>query len=234
MDIAPGTYIFRRVLNFNDAEKYLSSYYVFSTDGKQLKSARNLTVPTFETITSIDYLTEKADKAILLDDYRITITGKAADFELYDAKTGAYVKDMTAVRNASTAYRLSWLNATDTAETAKVMAAIYEGTTLKETKTIKEVAMNPGCDGVETGIVDVAEGQSVKVYLQTTSNGKAPDLTPYFPEEADETQAGKKDEKKDDGLNTGLIVVIAVVAVAVVAAVALVLLKKKPAKKTEE
>ena len=32
---------------------------------------------------------------------------------------------------------------------------------------IKEVKMAPGCDGVETGVLDVAEGQSVKLYVKS-------------------------------------------------------------------
>jgi len=218
--IAAGTYTFKRMVNFNDAENFTASYHVYGADGTALGSSKEVAVPTFKTITSINFVTKAADKAILLDNYKITLTGKAADFELYDAKTGVPVKDITAVRTASTAYRLSWLNATGNAETATVVAAIYQGDTLKEEKVIKEVQMNPGCDGVETGIVDLAEGQSVKVFLKTSYDGAA----------------DKGDGK--GGLNIGLIAIIAA-AIVVVAAVVIALVatspkKKAPAQKAEE
>ena len=217
MDIQPGTYTFRRAMNFNNAENYTAAYTVFDGQGNQLKATGAVSVPVFTAITSIAFVTEKADKAILLDNYKITLTGKAADFELYDAKTGIPVKDITVARDAATAYRLSWLNATATAESAKVIAAIYEGETLKEEKVIKEVAMNPGCDGVETGIVELAAGQTVKVYLETTNNGGT----------------GNTTEEKG-GLSTGMIVIIAAAAVAVVGVIVALLLTKKPAKKAEK
>ena len=47
------------------------------------------------------------------------------------------------------------------------MAAIYENNALKEERVIKEVTMLPGCDGVETGIVEITDGQAVVVYLKT-------------------------------------------------------------------
>ena len=216
--LSAGTYTFKRVMNFNDPEKFTASYYVYDATGAELASAKDVAAPVFTAITSINFVTKAADKAILLDNYKITLTGKAADFELYDAKTGTLVKDMETARAASTAYRLSWLNATQTAETATVVAAIYEGQTLKEEKVIKEVAMNPGCDGVETGIVDVAEGQSVKVYLKTTDSGK-------------KDNTGSKGEGKD-GIDIGLIVIIAAAVVAVLAVV-IALMATKPKKKPE-
>ena len=73
---------------------------------------------------------------------------------------------------------------------------------------------------VETGIVDLAEGQSVKVFLKTSYDGAA----------------DKGDGK--GGLNIGLIAIIAA-AIVVVAAVVIALVatspkKKAPAQKAEE
>ena len=231
--INPGTYIFRRVMDFNNADAFFSDYYVFSADGQVVASVAGIPAPAFKAITSINFITEKADKAILVDNYRISVTGKAADFELYDAKTGVPVKDMSAQRDASTAYRLSWLNATGKVETGKIVAAIYEGGALKEEKVIKEVQMHPGCDGVETGIVELAEGQSVLVTLQTTFQ----DTTPGTPDEPTPSQPVENTEKteKKGGLSTALIVLIAVVVLGAVAVVVVLMLtKKKPEKKEEK
>ena len=77
--------------------------------------------------------------------------------------------------------------------------------------------MASGYDGVETGIVEVAEGQTVKVYLKTTI--KAPGA----------------DDNAGQGLNPALIAVIAAVAVAVIGlAVVLLVTKKRTPKPTEE
>jgi len=173
--IAAGTYTFKRVMNFTYADKFTSTYYVYGADGTLLGSSEEVDVPVFKDITSINFVTKAADKAILLDNYKITLTGKATDFGLYDVNTGAPVNKESII-SASTAYRLSWLNATGSTQTATVMVAIYQGDVLQEEKAIKEVQMNPGCDGIETGIVEVAEGQSVKIFLRT-SNNRAPDLS---------------------------------------------------------
>ena len=205
--IAAGTYTLERVMNFNDAENFTAKYVIYDAEGKEIKSTKEVAVPVFTTITSINFITKQADKGILLDDYKITLTGKAADFELYDAKTGIPVMDLENARTASTAYRLSWLNATQTAQTATIVAAIYESGALKEERIVKNVQMNPGCDGVETGIVDIAEGQSVRVYLKTG------------------------DEPVKRSSNIGLIAIIAAAVVAVLAVV-IALVATKPKKPT--
>ncbi len=167
-DIAPGTYIFRRVMDFNNPESFRSSYYVFSDKGSVVAMATNIPTPAFQTITSIGFVTEGVTKAIHLDNFRISVTGIAADFSLYDAKTGIQLKDANTPRSTATAYRLSWLNATDEAQTGKVLAEIYEDGDLKEIKAVKTVVMQPGCDNVETGIVEVGAGQSIKIKLETS------------------------------------------------------------------
>ena len=218
MDIAPGTYIFRREVNFNNSEDFRSTFAVYDTTGKELKSKKNVATPVFTTITTIGFSTTgTGDKPVYLDNYSINLTGTATDFELYDAAYGAPVKDLETPRDVATAYRLSWLNATAKDETATVMAAFYNGETLVEEKVIKEVKMASGYDGVETGIVEVAEGQTVKVYLKTTI--KAPGA----------------DDNAGQGLNPALIAVIAAVAVAVIGlAVVLLVTKKRAPKPTEE
>ena len=221
-DIAPGTYIFRRDVNFNNSEKFLSTFAVYDATGNEIKTVANVVTPTFGTITTINFATKNANKGVQMDNFTITLTGIATDFEIYNAKTGILLvgDEREAARDSATAYRLSWLNATAKEETATVVAAIYNGDTLVEEKVIKEVKMAPGYDGVETGIVDVAEGQTVKVYLKTTIKTAE-----------ENTGSENEGENKTDkgGLSTGLIVLIAAAAVAVIGLV-VVLLVTKPKK----
>ena len=165
--IAPGTYKFQRLLNFTDAKSYTCTYKVYDASGKELASAKDVKIPIFSIISSVSFASKQADKAFVLDNYKLYPIGLTTDFELYDGATGINVKgeDAANARDRSTAFRLSWLNGTNTAAKSYVMADIYEGGALKETRAIKILDMNPGCDGVVTGVVDVAAGQSVKVYL---------------------------------------------------------------------
>ena len=231
MDITPGTYIFRREVNFNNKEDYRSNFAVYDATGKELKSVTKVATPVFKSITTINFATKDIDdKPVYLDNYFISLIGTAADFEIYDAALGVLISDdaKETPRDRSTAYRLSWLNATTQDETATVMAAFYNGSTLVEEKVLKEVKLTAGYDGVETGVVDVAEGQTVKVYLKTTiKTGEEPPV--------EEPKEEPKEEK--DGLSIGVIAVIAAAVVAVIGVVVILLVAKKPAPKanpTEE
>ena len=246
MDIAAGTYTFKRVMDFNDG-KAACTYYVYDATGKELKASAKVAVPAFTSITNIKFSTTGADKEVLVDNYKLAVTGTAADLSLYNANTGMNVTAGKA-NAVSTAYRLSWMNATDKEQTATVKADIYEGETLKETKTVQELKMAPGGDGVETGIVEIAEGQSVKVYVESTvkvtilqddeeaSSGTTDTTEPTtvptaaVPTDAAPTQGA--DTGKKDGIDPALIVVIAVVVVAVVA-IAVALVVTKPKKKPD-
>ena len=226
MDITPGTYIFRREVNFNNKEDYRSNFAVYDTTGKELKSVTKVATPVFKAITTINFATkDTGDKPVYLDNYAITLTGITADFEIYDAHTGMPQRDESAEipRDSATAYRLSWLNATAQEEAATVMAAFYNGSTLVEEKVIKEVKMVPGYDGVETGIVEVAEGQTVKVYLKTTvKTGEEPPV-----------EEPKDDEPKDEkgGLGIGVIALIASSVITVIAIAVALITNKVPAPK---
>ena len=253
MDIAAGTYTFKRVMDFNDG-KAACTYYVYDADRKELKATQKVATPAFTSITNIKFSTTGADKDVLVDNYKLSVTGTGADLSLYNANTGMNV-DATKANAVPTAYRLSWLNATDQEQTATVKAEIYEGETLKETKTIQELKMAPGCDGVETGVVEIAEGQSVKITVTSTAKvtilqeaEEAPSTTPSTdptdpatdptdpstaPTEAAPTEGA--DTGKKGGSNIGLIAVIAAVVVAVVAVVVVLLVTgKKPAKKADD
>ncbi|MBQ8880728.1 MAG: PT domain-containing protein [Oscillospiraceae bacterium] len=263
-DISAGTYTFRRVMNFNDSKNYTSTYTVLDAQGKEIQSVQAVAVPTFAGISAISFAVKGADKAVLLDDYKLYPNGLTADFELYDGATGMNVvgDSKNASRAGSTAYRLSWLNGTDAETKASVMAAIYENGTLKEKKVVKEVQMKPGSDGVETGVVDVAEGQHLLVYLQTayekeveiptadpyvapteppapgttdpTAAPTQPTAAPTDPTAAPTQPTQGSDAPAKKGPSTAVIALIAVAVVAVVAVVLALVLTKKPAPKAEE
>jgi len=101
--------------------------------------------------------------------------------------------------------------------------------------------MQPGSDGIVTGIVELAEGQSVKVYLEssiekpgvtTTPGGSTEQPTdPSTP--AETTPAGNTKKDDEGGVNIALIAVIAAVVVVGVAIVLALTLTKKPAAKPE-
>ena len=166
MDLAPGTYIFKRVMNFHFSTANYSTFIVMDANGKELKKVENIASPAFSYISTVGFGVADADKAVICDDFKIYLTGTAQDFSLYDAKTGQDAK-LGETRNKSTAYRLSWLNATAKEETVTIKADITSGGNTV-TKIVKEIKMAPGTDGIDTGIVEIKEGESVKVYLDTT------------------------------------------------------------------
>ena len=51
---------------------------------------------------------------------------------------------------------------------------------MKEERIIKQVELRPGYDGVETGIVEIAEGQMVAVYLQMTEPSAKGGINPMI------------------------------------------------------
>jgi len=231
---AGGKYTFKRELNFNS---FTSDYILLDAAGKEVAKVAAVAIPAFTgKVASIKVTCNAVTGKVLVDNYTLRALGVAADFEVYNANTGIQLTADT-TNAVSTAYRLSWTNITEGEKTAKVMAEIYEGGALKETKLIKEVKLTRGGDGVETGVVEVAEGQSVKVYMTSDiaadagSNNGNQNQNPG--QESNPTTPGA-DNKQDDGGNTTLIILIVVVVVAVAAVVlVLVLTKKKPAKKED-
>ena len=223
--LIPGSkYTFLRQVELLGEDACTSDYYVLDAAGKLLGSAKDIAMGTMEIpVASIGMsCTGVTGEAVLLDNYKLYPIKVAADFELYDAATGMQVTDLDSPRAGSTAYRLSWLNATGKEKSYTVMAAYYEGDKLREEKVIKEVKMAPNMDGLEVGVVECPEGQSVKVYLKNNN-----------PNEEDDPVFGGV----SDGGETNLlpILLMAVAAVVVVAAVLVVLLTtKKPVKKKKK
>ncbi len=155
--LSAGTYVIKRALDFSNNT---CDYYVYSAAGTLLGSATDIALPEITLpVTAIAMTgTGLGTAAVLLDDYKLYITGFEGDFELYDADAGVRVVNETAARAADTAYRYSWANASDKVKNATVVASYYdEDNNLLSQQVVKTLRMVPGNDGVETGIVPLGE-----------------------------------------------------------------------------
>ena len=167
MEVEGGeTYGFKRIMNFHHENYFYCTYVVTNQNGRELATVEQVLCPSFKYITEIGFAVTGADKAVYVDDFKIFLSGVTADFSIYDKKTGQDA-EIGALRDRSTAYRLSWLNATYDEHTATIKADITEGGKTTTT-TLQEVTLMPGNDGVVTGYVDIKEGQTVKVYMETS------------------------------------------------------------------
>ena len=179
MEVKGGsTYGFKRIMNFHHENAFYCTYAVTTGSGRTLKSVEQIPCPSFNYITQIGFGVTGADKAVYVDDFKVFLCGVTADFSVYDKRTGQDA-EIGALRDRSTAYRLSWLNASGEDHTATIKADITEGGKTTTT-TLHEVAIEPGKDGIITGFVDLKEGQTVKVYMETSV------VTPVNPFEAPE------------------------------------------------
>lgn len=172
-----GKFTLRREVDFRNEEAYTSSYYVYDAAGKLIAKAENAAMLKMElpvegiSISSADFTGDP----ILLDDFKVNPIGVTTDFSLYDADLGIQVDTPDQARAKSTAYRLSWMNATEDNQAYAVVAAHYDSNNkLVSEQVIKDVQMAPNSDGIDTGIVELAEGaSSVLVYLKGSAVQKA-------------------------------------------------------------
>jgi hypothetical protein len=208
---------------FNVADAYTCDYYVYDATGELIGSAKDIALAAIEIPAEGIAMscTGISGEAVLLDNYKIYPTHVGYDFELYDEKTGMKITDLDTPRDKNIAYRFSWLNSTNKEKTYSVMAAYYEGDKLVEEKVIKEVKMAANFEGLDYGIVEVAEGQSVRVYLRDDN-----------PAEEDDDMPGASN--KGSGANPIIFVLIGAVAVVVIAIVAALLLTGKKSKKSKK
>lgn len=231
---AGAKYTFIREMDFSTEDAYTCDYYIYDAEGQVVGKAKNVAlakmdIPIYSVSMSVKNIN---GQAALLDDYKLYQISVATDFYLYDAKTGMQITDKEKAHDGDVAYRLSWLNGTQTEKSYTVMAAFYNGETLVTEKTIQEVKMAPGTESVLTGTVENTEGQTLKIYLK--------DNNPAEPE--DDTNAGTEDTQKpaDDGAKLDpMVIIIAAATVVVIAAVVVVIVvvskkKKTIATKTEE
>ena len=199
-DIKPGTYTVKRVMNFGNSNNFTYDLYLLDSKGKEITNTKNISTPSFTAIQSISFSTKSADKAVAVDNYKLYPSGLATDFELYDAAVGRNLigEEADEARNRSTAYRMSWLNATGSATTKTVVAAYYEGGNLKSEKAVKTLTMKPGYDGVETGVVEVKAGQSVHVYLKDGTHQDVTYTEPGATESGNKTEPTKENNTNNN------------------------------------
>jgi len=231
---AGGTVTIRREVNFTDAEALKCHYTVFDASGNVLGRVKD--VPMVELrlpITTICIGVNKVEgDPVLFDNYKLYLTGVAADFELYDANTGLFIDEIDKARDADTAYRVSWVNATGKEKTYSVVAAYYEGDKLVSEKVVQELKMAPGTDGVDTAIVENEEGKSLLVYLRNDS--------PADTDEDDFVAPGNKPGNKpgaaadSEGLNLLSVIGISLAAISLSVLFLVILATSKPKKKTNK
>lgn len=218
--LTPGSkYRFVRDMDFSKADAFTADYYIYDADGKLLGSAKDVAMNACELpVVGIGMsCSGVSGDAVLLDNYKLYPTGIATDFELYGAEHGMPVANLDQPQAQDIAYRLSWMNATNSEAIYKVMAAYYNGDQLVEEKVIKEIKMAPGLERIETGVVTAPEGQSVLVYLK-----------------AEKTAVTDDNNLASDGPDIVLILVIAAAVIVVAAVLVLLLLPKKKTKRTKK
>ena len=169
---AGGKFTLKRVMNFNTPKAFTCDYVVYDAAGKELAKVKDVAVnkDVKLPVASIGFeFTKIAGDPILVDDYKLYASGVSAECELYDVELGYRIEEADKARDKDTAYRVSWLNGTAYDKVYSVVAAYYNGDKLVEEKVLKEIKMAPNTDAVETGVVEVAEGQSVRIYVRNDS-----------------------------------------------------------------
>jgi hypothetical protein len=207
-----GKYTIQRELFFEsqlvgEEECYSCNYYIYDAEGKLVAGKEGVAIEAFELpVAKVGFMCENMGKnTIYIDDFKMYAVGFHADFFLYKAENGMQLQDTQSARAGQTAYRYSWMNASDVEEKVQIVAQVLdtEGNVTAQT-VIKELTMLPGCDGVETGIYDAKDTAVVFAVIPVAA------------------------EAQDSGL--WLYVAIAAAAVIAIAAVAaIVILKKKKA-----
>ena len=228
---AGGKFKLVRSMNFHNPQAITCDYLAYNAEGKLLGQVKDVPVQTVALpVQKIGMSTSKVSgEPVLLDNFKIYANGLAADFELYNAKTGIEYTDLETAKDTNTAYRLSWMNGTAYEKAYSVVAAFYNGDTLVSEKVIEEIKMAPGTDAVATGIVEVAEGQSVRIYARNDSQ----------PEPEVDNSGTPGEENPGDGTKgEPSVMLIAIIAGAVVLValivVIIVVLGKKTAPAAEE
>ena len=223
---AGGKFKLVRCVDFNNAEAFTSDYAVYDASGKLLAQVKD--VPMVQVKIPVEKLNLSVSgitgNAVAFDNFKLYANGLAADFELYNAKTGIEYTDLETAKDSNTAYRLSWMNGTAYEKVYSIVAEYSDGTS----KVIEEIKMAPGTDYVSYGIVEVKDGQTVKIYARNDSQPE--------PEDGGNSGSNKGDSTGVKSDDTTLLIVVIAVAVVLLAgiAVAVVLLTKKPAKKKKK
>ncbi len=196
---AGNTYTYRREFDFRTSGNFTCTYSVYDSAGKLLGEAKNVKIKnTSLPIDTIAISVTDANAEVLVDDYKLYPTGVTTTLALYDAEIGTRMKDLSASRTDDTAYRMTWLNATN----EDMVAYIYDALT---GNVIQEVKMKAGLDGVATGIVEASAGKAVQLAVKQgkASSGDNNDNVPPV-EDPDGTDPSKPTDstKPTDGTDS--------------------------------
>ena len=227
-----GKFTLKRAFDFNKEDAFTSDYAVYDASGKLLAEVKDVAIATVKLpVQKLGMsVTKVTGDAVKLDNLKLYANGVAADLELYNFANGMEYTDLETAKDKDTAYRFSWMNATKYEKVYSIVAEYYNGSSLVETKVLKEIKMAPGTDAVTTGIVKLENGQSVKIYARNDS--KADPDTPNVDKPADTNQP----KSQNNTLMLIVTIVGAIVFLALVVVAVLIVLKKPAAKeeKTEE
>ncbi len=252
-----GTFVFKRDFDLRNDGAYTCTYAVYNAEGKLLGKTGNIPlVLTSLPITGIAMtLSNIGGEPVLLDDYKLYITGYGSDFELYDAAAGVIEPEADKARETDTAYRYSWANGGDQVKNVSIVASYYDADDkLLTEEVVKTLRLIPGNDGVETGIVALGD-KGAKV-LVTLKYGEDEDIQegdvvgdpnagvdqPAGPTEPNSTKpnatepGGTSTKPGKSGADTNVLIIVGAVVIGglVVFAAAYTPAKKKPQEPTEE
>ena len=134
--------------------------YTISANGAVVATAKDVAVAAVTLpVETIGFAAENLATTVLVDDYKLYPTGIAQDLELYKVSNGLQITT-DSTTETEVAYRVSWLNATQTGKKANVVATIGGVQTVVAT-----VEMAANADGVITGIIENEAGAELSVAL---------------------------------------------------------------------
>ena len=170
--LSAGTYILKREVDFRTTGSYTSRYTICDASGNRLGGTEMVPMTMITTpVKNITISTAGASAAVEVDDYKLYPTGVSTTLGLYETDQGKKLTDTNAVRTKDTGYRLSWMNAGDTYQVARIYDA-------KTGTIIKKIEMAPGTDGVAAGVVKVSAGQQIKIAVNVNEEA-APNRPDY-------------------------------------------------------
>ncbi|MBQ7768945.1 MAG: hypothetical protein IJ403_08705, partial [Oscillospiraceae bacterium] len=134
--------------------------YTLSANGAVVATAEDSVSAEYNLpVETIGFAVTGATTTVLVDDYKLYPTGIAQDLELYKVSSGLQITT-DSTTETEVAYRVSWLNATQTGKKANVVATIGGVQTVVAT-----VEMAANADGVITGIIENEAGAELSVAL---------------------------------------------------------------------
>ncbi len=198
VDLSAGTYILRRQLDMRNNSAFTCNYAVFASDGSFLGEVNNVPLRTFALPVAEIIMQTSGSGKVLVDDLNLYPMGTSTVLELYETTYGRQVA-ANGARTEETAYRMSWLNATNDYK----VAYVYDTATRA---VIRKVEMAPGMDGVVTGVYDPA-GKAVTfaVEVQIVDAPEQPDYDAGFFDWApyEEVKAPGGDGQSNGGSTNG-------------------------------